>query len=68
MNSLVSVNPRHMTGLIYVQKFGQLPEGVGRWVATTGQTQKLEQAMKEALEKDQPITDWSDFCPPSRQH
>jgi hypothetical protein len=66
MNSLVSVNPRHMTGLMYVQKFGQLPEGLGRWVATTGQTQKLDNMMKKALEDNRPIQNWDSFYPPLR--
>lgn len=61
MNSLVSVNPRHMTGLMYVQKFGQLPEGLHKTVCNRRQNKNMELTMQQALERNQPVN-WDDFA------
>lgn len=42
-------------------------EGLGRWVATTGQTKKMEEMMERALKDNQPIMNWGCLYPPLRK-
>ena len=60
MNSLVYPKTHQSVTSIYVQRFGQFPEGLIKFVSDRRQWKQLEQVTGEALEQNQPVN-WDDF-------
>jgi predicted double-glycine peptidase len=56
-------NPRQTVMSTYVQKFGQLPEGLHKLMANMGLIQQMYQLMETALESNQPVI-WNDHIKP----